>query len=162
MRPYMKLVDWFMIVSICTMEQHYPVYGQSGETIQFWFFSIGKRSVLKCIRFSPMDHDSDLFNLSLLDYVEDSESFCDNVQSNNGDVKMVFMTIAHCIDLFFQSYPQATLTFSGNTESRNRLYRMQLNRYQDLWREKYRLDFNTDSSGCLVFYCKIIFKFESP
>ena len=143
------------------MERHYPIYGQTGETVQFWFFSIGVKSILKCIRFTPMDHDADLYNLSLLDYVEESGCFCDDVQSNNGDLKMVFMTIAHCVDLFFQSYPKATVSFSGNSESRNRLYRMQLNIYQDLWEGKYRIDFNTDSDGCLVFYCKILSKFES-
>ena len=143
------------------MERHYPIYGQTGETVQFLFFSIGVKSILKCTRFTPMDNDSDLYNLSLLDYVEESGCFCDDVQSNNGDVKMIFLTIAHCVDLFFQSYPKAMVSFSGNSESRNRLYRMQLNVYRDLWQEKYRIDFNTDSDGSLVFYYKILSKFES-
>jgi hypothetical protein len=49
------------------MEQHYPVLYQVSQSHQYWFVSLGRKKIIKCVEFQPLGGNS--FNLCLLDYI---------------------------------------------------------------------------------------------
>lgn len=142
------------------MENHYPVHYQPGKEHEYWFVSIGKRNVIKCIHFSAVDLNTQLYNLSLVDWQIETLSLSDKIITNNGDTSMVLNTVAYGIYCFFQIIPNATVYFSGNSNSRNRLYRMQINNNRDLWEHDYQVDIIQNSENEIGFYCKKKSKFE--
>lgn len=52
----------------------------------------------------------------------------DNAVSNNEDVDKVLTTVAHIVLHFTAKFPEAEVYAEGVTASRNRLYRMSINR----------------------------------
>ncbi len=136
------------------MENHYPVQYQPGKEHEYWFVSIGKRNVIKCIHFSVIDLNTQLYNLSLVDWQIETLSLSDKIITNNGDTSMVLNTVAYGIYCFFQIIPDATIYFSGNSNSRNRLYRMQINNNRELWEHDYQVDIIQNSENEIGFYCK--------
>jgi hypothetical protein len=136
------------------MEQHYSVIHLEDGHHHFYFISQGKRSIIKCIRFTPIDEDRSMYNLSLLDWDEENENFSDDLISNNGDVEMVFYTIANCMVTFFIQEPLAVIYFAGNSDARNRLYRIYLNKFRPLWEKEYLCFMDEINNFEVGFYCK--------
>ncbi len=136
------------------MEQHYPVHYQLGKKHEYWFVSEGRRKVIKCVRFSLVDLSAQLYNLSLVDWQYETNSFTDRVVTNNGDTIRVLQTVAFSIHCFFERFPNSTVYFSGNSPSRNRLYKMQVNNNRNLWENDYCLNIIRNSGNEIGFYCE--------
>lgn len=79
------------------------------------------------------------FNLCLYDYDEKYCVLSDTVNSNNGDVERVFVTIAYCLNHFFIQNVKAVVFIEGNSASRSRLYRIQINKYRHSWEKNMKL-----------------------
>ena len=133
------------------MEQHYPVHYQGGLSHQYWFVSVGKRNVIKCIQLDSLLEEAHHFNLCLYDYDEDFKALSDTVVTNNGDVERVFVTIAYCLSHFFIFCPKARVFFEGNSASRNRLYRMQINKYRHFWNNNYVVEIVSKHPDGILF-----------
>ncbi len=136
------------------MEQHYPVHYQYRNKHEYWFVSVGKRKVIKCVRFTIVDLSAQLYNLSLVDWQSETNSFTDQVITNNGDTTKVLQTVAYSTHCFFERFPLSTVYFSGNSSSRNRLYKMNLNNNRHLWETDYCINITKNSGNEIGFYCK--------
>jgi hypothetical protein len=104
------------------MEQHYPIRLLEGEIYQYWFVSIGKNEIIKCVCFTPLGSKNSHVNLGLLDYLPEKQQMNDQVITNNGDSRTVLMTVAWCIEDYLNRFPNRCVVFSGTTRSRNLLY----------------------------------------
>ncbi len=134
----------------CNMEKHYPVLYQGSQSHQYWFVSLGKKKIIKCVEFQPLGGNS--FNLCLLDYIPESNEMSDQAISNNGDVKIVLWTVAWCAEHFLHQYPNHVIVFSGNSDGRNKLYLRYIHRYQKKLFEHYSLKIDSKSNEEIVFY----------
>ena len=87
------------------------------------FISKGKNvQIPKIIAFTTTELNN-VYNLELCNIDEDGE-LDDSKKSNNGDRNKILATVYCAIDTYTQKYPERTIVFSGNTEGKNRLYRM--------------------------------------
>ncbi len=154
MPPYVFLDSWNSAYLFCTMEQHYPVHYRSGETHQFWFVSVGRRNVIKCVQLDLLEENPDVYNLCLYDVDEDSGELSDSLVSNNGDLPKLFSTIAVCLKSFFHNDSFASISFQGNTVSRNRLYRMWISKFKPYWQDEFDIEVQEDNGNEFVFIIK--------
>lgn len=133
------------------MENHYPVHYRTGSTHQYWFVSTGKRNIIKCIQLDSLFENNCNYNLCLYDYDEYNRELTDSTISNNGDLEKVFVTIAHCLNHFFKMKSKAKISFKGNSDSRNRLYRIQINKYRKFWEQDYIIRATTKNQNEILF-----------
>ncbi len=82
----------------------------------YFFESNGSKSIIKAIEYFPIMEMNDrvVFNLGFGDYVDGLGTIVDNVNSNNGDVYIVFNTVLSTVPMFFDKYPEAVLIVSGS------------------------------------------------
>jgi hypothetical protein len=114
-------------------------YRASEQFTSFIFESHGKRGViLKRVLFEPITSFVDesnvlreVFNLAFGDIAHPTSEIDDTIVSNNGDMEKVLATIGSIIYAFFDKHPTALVQFEGSTPSRNRLYRMAINKWLD-------------------------------
>lgn len=132
------------------MEHHYPVLYQGEIRHQYWFVSVGKKNIIKCVEFQPLVGPS--FNLCLLDYIPEKNELSDQAISNNGDVKMVLWTVAYCVEHFLNQYAYRVIVFSGHSEGRNKLYMRYIHRYRSKIFLHYSVKIEVKSEVDVVFY----------
>jgi hypothetical protein len=132
------------------MEQHYRVLYQNGHSHQYWFVSLGKKKIIKCVEFQSLGDHS--FNLCLLDYIPEINEMSDVVVSNNGDMKKVLWTVARCAEHFLNQFPNDVIVFSGNSHGRNKLYLRYINRYREKLFEDYFIKIDFKRNNEIVFY----------
>ena len=90
----------------------------------YWFTSknvLGEGSVIKIVRMQPTAIHG-IYNLALGDIIQGVENY-DNI-TNNGDLKIVFGTIANIVIDFTTKYPKAQIVVKSDNPIRQRLYRM--------------------------------------
>jgi hypothetical protein len=133
------------------MERHYQIHYQFGGTHQFWFKSEGRRTIIKCVQFDKMGDIPNLYHLSLLDFDPSTNRLMDNVISDNGDTERVMETVVHCIQLFLLSDSKAKITFTGNSISRDRLFRRQINKSFHSWHSNLKIEMLVHQNGSIVF-----------
>ena len=133
------------------MERHYQVHYQFGSTHQFWFRSEGKRTIIKCVQFDKMGDLSGLYHLSLLDFDWTTNLLMDNVVSDNGDLERVMDTVLHCVNLFLIFEPDAKISFTGNSISRDRLFRRQIAKSFGRWNSILKIQILIHKNGGIVF-----------
>ena len=150
MTPYVFLDSWNSAYLFCTMEQHYPVLYQVSQSHQYWFVSLGRKKIIKCVEFQPLGGNS--FNLCLLDYIPEINEMSDQAISNNGDVKIVLWTVAWCAEHFLKQYPKHVIVFSGNSDGRNKLYMRYIHRYQKKLFVHYEVKIDLKNNEEIVFY----------
>jgi hypothetical protein len=104
------------------------------------FTSEGKKSILKRIEYALITNPKDyglpnlieLYNLGFGDVLFDSETnieiISDSERSNNGNKLKVLNTVAYSVLDFFKSHPDAFVYVEGNSPSRNREYRIGINK----------------------------------
>ncbi len=85
------------------------------------FVSNGKNgAILKAVVFQEIAEH--LYNVALMDYLIEVDSFSDNVHSNNGDMPKVLATVVGAMKDFLELKPNAVLYFEGNTRVKQLLY----------------------------------------
>lgn len=111
----------------------YPSYSfnQTDDTTQFFFESIGPKGLIqKAVIFSLIS-SSDIYNLALGDVKPGTTEIDDQSVSDNGDMPVILATIFQITHQFLSDHPASTVLFRGNSPSRNRLYRMAINRARE-------------------------------
>jgi hypothetical protein len=105
--------------------QIYP-YTIDENRIDYYFTSIGPNgSIRKTVRFTHFSNN--VYNLGFGDIVFGAEEVDDSAITNNNDTKKVLATIAAIVYDFTLSNKTAIVIAMGNSNSRNRLYRMGIN-----------------------------------
>ncbi len=132
------------------MEEFYPVHYNDGVSHQFWFVSTGKRNILKCVQLDMMEETEEYYHLSLLDFDHEQGCLREDIVSNNGDTNRVLSTVAHCMIRFLHRFPESKIIFTGNSRSRDRLFRLQMNNQSNKLR---LLDVETKlhETGSIIF-----------
>jgi hypothetical protein len=84
--------------------------------IQYLFASIGKKTIIKAIEYSPVTiiGGRTVYNLGFGDYDEEQGTIIDDINSNNGDIYVVFNTVLSTVPLFFEHNPDAVIIVSGS------------------------------------------------
>ncbi len=96
---------------------------------RFQFTSEGKNGKIeKVVVFTPAPVP-DVYNLGFGDADFVAGTINTNIVSNNGDTDKVLATVANTIIEFTAQNPNATIFAIGVTPARNRLYRMNIQKY---------------------------------
>lgn len=84
--------------------------------IQYLFASLGQKTIIKAIEYSPVKvmGGRTVYNLGFGDYDEANGTIVDDVNSNNGDIYIVFNTVLSTVPLFFENNPDAVIIVSGS------------------------------------------------
>ena len=97
------------------------------ESLKFEFESIGKQGMVnKIIRYTETNIPR-LYNLSLVDSLDDGTE-SDTIVSNNQDMEKVLATVVNTFNVFLRAHPHAQIFFTGSTPARTRLYQIAIAR----------------------------------
>jgi hypothetical protein len=97
-----------------------PIYitEQTAEEIkiQYLFESVGEKTIIKAIEYTPIQAmgGRTIYNLGFGDYDEALGTIVDDVNSNNGDMRIVFNTVLSTVPLFFATNADAVIIVSGS------------------------------------------------
>jgi hypothetical protein len=111
-------------------EDYLPSTGE----LFFTFLSQGEQVIPKLIAYTPIERGGrKYFNLGFGDLIVDETSgeyrIDDKVESNNGDVKLVFYTVVSTLSDFFEIHPNATVYIAGSTSQRLEVYKGLIHRH---------------------------------
>lgn len=96
----------------------------------YTFTSIGpKGEIKKAVQI--YEYQENVFNLGFGDLDVATDEIDDNAESGNHDTEMVLATVISIAMNFLQRNPLASITFKGNSVSRNRLYQIAINVYYE-------------------------------
>ncbi|KLT69026.1 MULTISPECIES: DUF6934 family protein [unclassified Flavobacterium] len=102
-----------------------PIYAtertEAEIKIRYLFASVGEKTIVKAIEYSPVTiiDSKTVYNLGFGDYDEDKGTIIDNINSNNGDIYIVFNTVLSTIPSFFETNPDAVIIVSGSDSHEN-------------------------------------------
>ena len=113
------------------------------------FYSHGKKDILKIISFTPIEKNGNkYYNWGFGDLVNNETGgfdVDDKTESNNGDVKRIFYTVASTLSVFFETNPEGTVHIKGSNQQRMNIYRKIIARH---WPElKPFYDINGSTNG---------------
>lgn len=97
-----------------------PIYKTEQTTdeikIQYLFESVGEKTIIKAIEYTPVASigGRTVYNLGFGDYDETLCTIVDDVNSNNGDIYIVFNTVLSTVLLFFAQNKEAVIIVSGS------------------------------------------------
>ncbi|MDN3676293.1 hypothetical protein QWY90_03095 [Flavobacterium paronense] len=97
-----------------------PVYQaqQTDEEIktQYLFVSVGVKTIIKAIEYTPVMviGTRTVYNLGFGDFDEALGTIIDDVNSNNGDMRIVFNTVLSTVPMFFSKNEEAVIIVSGS------------------------------------------------
>jgi hypothetical protein len=86
-----------------------------------------KGNIIKAVQFILIDSIEEIYSLGLGDRDPITNQIDDEVVTDNKDTRKVLGTIGEIGRQFLDSKPNAKIVFEGNSESKNRLYRMGIN-----------------------------------
>ena len=98
---------------------------------RYIFYSEGpKGKIQKDILYQMVKGGGDpLYNLTFGDWNEKTQRIDDRIISNNGDKQKILATIAASVLHFMEVNPDAFILAKGSTQSRTRLYQMNISSY---------------------------------
>ncbi len=118
-------------------EESYPFRIRAID-IRYEFTSVSaKKSVPKAAVLSQLT--TDIFNIALLDVLEDGTLSDDLLVTNNQDLRMVMATVMRIVDDFLTRFPDKTVFFQGSDDRRTRLYRIVIGRELHLIQTRFRV-----------------------
>lgn len=97
-----------------------PIYNaeQTTEEIktQYLFESVGVKTIIKAIEYTPVTvmGTRTVFNLGFGDFDDELGTIVDDVNSNNGDMRIVFNTVLSTVPMFFTNNEDAVIIVSGS------------------------------------------------
>lgn len=112
-------------------QERYENLSISNNHLEYEFSSIGPKGViLKIIQFTPTQNPL-IANLAFGNKKEDG-SIDDITRNDNKDRNKILATVFSALTIFFQTYPDKWVFFTGSTPERTRLYRIAitLNHYE--------------------------------
>lgn len=109
------------------MDKPFYEFTIQDEALRFEFESVSdEQTIRKVIRYAETNV-LDLYNLSLVDVLEDGAE-SDTAVSDNGDMEMVLATVFQTFHVFLNRYPDGLIFFMGSTPARTRLYQIAIRR----------------------------------
>ncbi|PSL28644.1 DUF6934 family protein [Dyadobacter jiangsuensis] len=107
-------------------ERGYP-FEIGVDRLIYKFESVSEnKTILKTVSFERIA-DTNIFNLALLDPVENGE-LSDQIESRNGDLQLVLATVFQIVCDFLNRFPDSIVSFRGSDARRHRLYRIAISR----------------------------------
>lgn len=94
---------------------------------RYEFFSTSTEKVVKKVVLFTETSATMVYNLALLDELENGE-LSDISETNNNDLVMVMATVIQIVDEFLKIKPECFVIFKGSDERRQRLYRIIISR----------------------------------
>lgn len=89
----------------------------------FLFIDSGKKGDFEtAIAYSPLEDNPDTFNLALVAKNSKTDQWDDQFYTENDNAVKVFRTVAATLELFYESYPQAKISFTGSDKVRTQIY----------------------------------------
>ena len=123
------------------------VYISDDDESYYSFISRGKKNILKVVGFTPIENDGNKYSNwgfgDLVKYETARFNVDDKTDSNNGDVKRVFYTVASALSAFFETNPGATVHLKGSSQQRMNIYGKIIARH---WAD---IDTIYDVRGCI-------------
>jgi hypothetical protein len=112
-------------------------YIPNTDQLVFTFLSQGDQLIPKIIAFTPVVKGGiKYYNWGFGDLVIDDKTsefkIDDKVESNNGDVRLVFYTVVSTLSEFFAIKPEATVYLAGSNRQRLEVYKGLIYRH---WRQ---------------------------
>lgn len=96
------------------------------------------KTIHKLIEFRLLDSSLELYNLALVDVLQDGTA-SDLTVSNNQDMPKVLATVFQTIVYFFDKHPNAKILIQGSTKTRTRLYQMAIVKYLEELERSFRI-----------------------
>jgi hypothetical protein len=110
------------------MQSEFYPFQSVNNRLHFTFKSVSpNKTIQKIVLFTPIEDDSQIYNLALLDVMPDGE-WSDVAKSHNFDLEKVMATVIQCIFEFLHARPNCSVYFKGNSPSKTRLYRIVMNK----------------------------------
>lgn len=106
-------------------------------TSRYTFTSVGLRSIIKMVEFTPL-HIQDLFNLGFGDLLPNG-CIDDKANSNNGDISQVLATVIDIVKKFTAIHSYAKIVFTGSTPERTIIYKRILTLYYQSFRKEFTI-----------------------
>ena len=98
----------------------YQILSKSENSTEYKFISIGpKGSITKFIIFEELSGEANLYNLALVDQL-DNDIISDSSASNNGDLRKILATVAKVLVDYTLVFPERTIFFQGSDETGKR------------------------------------------
>ncbi|HEY5747402.1 MAG TPA: hypothetical protein VIU12_15090 [Chryseolinea sp.] len=101
-------------------------YIPDSDESYYSFISRGKKNILKIVGFTPIEKDGKKYYNwgfgDLVKYETTGFNVDDKTDSNNGDVKRVFYTVASALSAFFETNPGVTVHLKGSNQQRMNIY----------------------------------------
>ena len=120
------------------MIDHYEIT-KSIENYTYEFDSTGQRGkirkIVKFIKVGKLDY----FHFGFGDLDDNTGIVDDSIISNNGDTALILATLGEIIANFIHDFPSAWIYAKGNTNTRNRLYRIIISKNLSIIEDKYLL-----------------------
>ncbi len=111
------------------MQFEYYSFDASPSFHDFEFTSTGTKGAIKKVaRFTKLE--GDVYNFAFGDLDEHTGAISDTVVSNNGDPQKIFFTLGRIILDFTILYPESRIFIQGSTNTRTRLYQININKYR--------------------------------
>ncbi|MGV0940920.1 DUF6934 family protein [Empedobacter sp. ULE_I140] len=113
---------------IINQSYNYELIESSDKRVVYNFTSKGEKDIIKRVFFDKIFENSTIYNLSFGNVVitEEGEDITDKSRDNNSDVNKVLSTVFSCTIDFLSRYSNSRVILWGNTESKNRLYKMSI------------------------------------
>ncbi|WP_342086558.1 DUF6934 family protein [Dyadobacter sp. OTU695] len=105
---------------------HYLLTGDEMLPVYYFISQGSKGNIKKGVFFQLIDEERKLFNLAFGDWDESTSNLDDLARTNNYDTQKVLNTVAIAVLDFMDKNPDARLFAKGSTESRTRLYQINI------------------------------------
>lgn len=99
----------------------YSIIEDSSEELKHKIFfesinNVTSDVIVKAIEYScfTKHNDKNIFNLGFGDYDMETNTFSDDISTNNGDPYRVFNTVLNTVPVFFEKFPDSVLFVSGS------------------------------------------------
>lgn len=109
------------------MEEKAYSFSLARTEFRYEFFSTSTEKVVKKVVLFTETSASMVYNLALLDELENGE-LSDVSETNNNDLVMVMATVIQIVEEFLKIKPEYFVIFKGSDERRQRLYRIIISR----------------------------------
>ncbi len=118
-------------------EKPYP-FKKIKTEFRYEFVSISESKEVKKIVVLTETKNEDIYNLALLDVVDD-ETVSDISETKNKDMNTVMATVISIIGDFLNEHPQKLVLFRGSDDRRQRLYRIIISRELEVIKRSYNI-----------------------
>lgn len=109
------------------MNTDYYLLARDEDLAVYYFVSEGSKGrIKKGVFFQLVNEEEQLYNLAFGDWNEETGYLDDMVRTDNRDTQKVLNTVAIAVVDFMGRNPEAQLMAKGSTESRTRLYQINI------------------------------------